>query len=135
MAAVASYMTFADKSFELTDDLATSYKGFPVDRPGNVIRTAPGILTFMLHVAHAEHLRFQVELGPDPNSGEATPVTIVAKFDLSGKHFATIQELLGGTPFPSPLGNYLAFRREAGAGAGPGTLRLSDVVLWYLVTV
>jgi hypothetical protein len=124
MATVADYITFADASFELPDVAGT--QNFLLNLPPNFDKASPGILTFLLQISGGIDIHLVVAIGPANNPNAAQNV---AKITLSGDHYTTAQELLGGAPLVN--GNMLYFTRTGGTG----TLRISDVVVWFQVNV
>ena len=122
MATVADYITFADKPFEL-QEIAGS-QNFLLNLPANFNSEKPGILTFMLHVNNGKNIHVVLSMGPANNIANAQSI---GSMELDGYHFTTVQELLGGAPLLN--GNMLYFTRTAGTG----TLKISDVVIWFQV--
>jgi hypothetical protein len=125
MATVADYITFADSPVTLAE--AVGNVDFPINLPANFNSDKAGILTFMLYVGNGNGLKlvFWIIDAP-PGSGSAKIGEINP---WSGNYFGTVQELLGGSPLAN--GKILRFARMAGTG----TMKISDVTLWFQVNV
>jgi hypothetical protein len=126
MATVADYITFADQAFELPE--AAGFQTFPMSNlPANINSKMPGILTFMVEIHNGKGLNLVVGMGP-ANS----PSSITYKFQYGwtvNYHFGSVQEVCVNAPLLN--GNMLYFTRTAGTG----TLKISDVVIWFQVNV
>ena len=122
--AAASYVTFQDAAFEFGGNVQKIYE---IQLPPGIEarRDAPGILSFMLHAKDADDLKFKVEIAVGPPKPSNPPVK-VAEFKLNGHYFATIQELF---QLQLVSGSTVAFARIS----GDGTLKISDVVVWFQI--
>lgn len=124
MATVADYIKFADQAFDLPEVNGT--QNFLINLPNNFNNKISGILTFMLHINNGKSIKLALGMGAANNVSTAKSIGHIT---LSGDYFGTVQQLLGGAPLVN--GNMLYFTRTGGTG----TLKVSDVVIWFQVNV
>jgi len=124
MATVADYVTFADAAVTLPE--VAGNVDFPISLPSNFNSGMAAILTFMLAVGNGNGLTlgFWIKDAP-PGSGS----TMTGQIVMNGNYYGTIQELLGGASLAN--GKILRFMRTGGTG----TMKISDVALWFQVNV